>query len=62
MKSRKIPITIAIDSELLPLLDRAVYQRQTSRSTFITDLIAERLEDISVSANDEKEQELKQNG
>lgn len=61
MKSRKIPITIAIDDKLLPLLDRTVYEQQTSRSTFITDLIAERLDYRPVSANEENKGE-KENG
>ena len=61
MKSRKIPVTIAIDSELLPVVDRYVEQHKTSRSTFITDLIVERLEYKTVSAID-YEKETEKNG
>ena len=61
MKSRKIPITIAIDSAVLPLIDEYVYKNKTSRSTFINDLIAQRLDIKEVSTNDQ-EKENKNNG
>lgn len=61
MKSRKIPITIAIDSAVLPLIDEYVYENKTTRSTFINDLIAQRLDIKEVSTNDQ-EKENKNNG
>ena len=63
MRDRAIPVTISINSSLLARLDNYLEKAGKGRSTFITDLIAERLSasDITVSTIAE-EKENRDNG
>lgn len=63
MKDRAIPVTISISSSLLARLDAYLEQAGKGRSSFITDLIAERIapSDKTVSTIAE-EKENRDNG
>ena len=63
MKDRAIPVTISISSSLLARLDAYLEKAGKGRSSFITDLIAERIApaDITVSTIAE-EKENRDNG
>lgn len=64
MRDRAIPVTVSINSSLLARLDNYLEKAGKGRSSFITDLIAERLasaSDITVSTIVE-EKENRDNG